>query len=56
MKSENKYALESENQSIIQQVHIAIKVSNNTQSVVQISEFFYDEQIPNSGQQSNILQ
>ena len=33
-----------------------IKVSNNIQSVVQIFEFFYDEQMPNSGQQSNILQ
>ena len=32
-----------------------IKISNNKQSVVQISEFFYDEKMPNSGHQRNII-
>ena len=33
-----------------------IKVSNNIQSAVQIFELFYEEKIPNSDQQRNILQ
>ena len=56
LKSENHYALESENQIIIRQVPTAIKVSINMQSDVQILEFFHNEKIPNSDQQSNILQ
>ena len=53
---EEDTTLKSEHQIIIQQVPVAIKVSNKTQSAVQIYEFFHDEKIPNSYQQRNILQ
>lgn len=56
LKFENYSAINLENQKSNQQVQAAIKVNNKMQTAVQISEFFHDEQMPKSEQQSNLLQ
>ena len=56
MKSEGYSALNSENQIGNQQMQAAIKVNNKMQTLVQISEFFHDEQMLKSEQQNNLLQ
>lgn len=52
LKSESYFEVNSENQIANQQVQPAIKM----QTVVQISEFIHDEQMPKSEKQSNVLQ
>ena len=56
LKFENYSVLNSKNQTANQQVQVAIKVNCNTQAPIQISEFFHDKQVPNSENQSIILQ
>ena len=55
LNSESYSAVNSENQIANHQVQVAIKLNNNMQTAVQISEFFLDEQMPKSEQRTTFF-